>query len=97
MNYQPRPIDTTGVVLPPELTSLTEGLAENSHDLWAQQRLSQGWSFGPQRDDAKKFHSCLVPYDQLPESEKEFDRIAALGTLKAILQLGYQILPPPTR
>ncbi len=94
MSYQPKPIDTEGVALPPELLPLTERLAENSHDLWARQRLGQGWSFGPQRDDAKKLHPCLVPYDQLPESEKEYDRIAALGTLKAILKLGYRILPP---
>jgi hypothetical protein len=94
MDYQPRPIDSAGVVLPPELIPLTEHLAENSHDLWAQQRLSQGWTFGPQRDDAKKLHPCLVPYAQLPESEKEYDRITALGTLKAILKLGYRIVPP---
>jgi hypothetical protein len=93
MSYQPHPISTEGVNLPPELLPLTERLAENSHDLWAQQRLSQGWTYGPQREDAKKLHPCLVPYNQLPESEKEYDRIAALGTLKAILKLGYRIVP----
>ena len=96
MDHQPRPIDTTGVALPVELGPLTERLAENSHDLWAGQRLSQGWTFGPQRDDARKLHPCLVPYDQLPDSEKEYDRIAALGTLKAILKLGYRVVPPQT-
>lgn len=94
MSYQPRPIETSRIVLPPELVPLTERLAENAHDLWAAQRLAQGWTFGPQRDDAKKLHPCLIPYDQLPDHEKEYDRIAALGTLKAILKLGYQILPP---
>lgn len=94
MNYQPAPIDTSAISLPPELHALTERLAENAHDLWAAQRLAQGWSHGPRRDDAKKLHPCLVPYDQLPDSEKEFDRVTALGTLKAILQLGYKIVPP---
>jgi hypothetical protein len=94
MSYHPEPIDTAAVSLPPELHALTERLAENSHDLWAAQRLAQGWSFGSHRDDASKRHPCLVPYDQLPDSEKEFDRIAALGTLKAVLKLGYRILPP---
>ena len=94
MNYQPRPIATEGLDLPSELLPLTERLAENAHDLWAAQRLAQGWTYGPQRDDAKKFHPCLVAYEELPESEKEYDRIAALGTLKAILQLGYHIVPP---
>ena len=78
-------MDTSKVVLPLELTALTERLAENAHDLWAAQRLAQGWTFGPQRDDARKLHPCLVPYDELPESEKEYDRQTALGTLKGIL------------
>ena len=94
MEYVPRPITAEDVALPPELAPLTEHLAENAHDLWAAQRFAQGWTYGPQRDDTKKLHPCLVPYHQLPESEKEYDRIAALGTLKAILKLGYSILPP---
>ncbi len=94
MSYIPKPLDTSAVVLPPELGALTERLAENTHELWAAQRLSQGWSHGPQRDDTRKLHPCLVPYEQLPESEREYDRITALGTLKAILKLGYQIHPP---
>jgi hypothetical protein len=94
MEYVPRPINAGDVALPPELAPLTERLAENAHDLWAAQRLAQGWRYGPQRDDAQKLHPCLVPYDQLPDSEKEYDRIAALGTLKAILSLGYRIVPP---
>jgi hypothetical protein len=93
MSYHPQPIDTSGISLPPELSALTERLAENAHDLWAAQRLSQGWRLGPQRDDAKKLHPCLVPYAELPDSEKEFDRQAAMGTLRAILSLGYQISP----
>ncbi len=88
MPYTPAPIDTSAVTLSPELHALTERLAENAHDLWATQRLAQGWAFSPQHVDAKKFHPCLVPYAELPKKEKEFDRITALGTLKAILQLG---------
>lgn len=97
MSYKPSPIATEGVDFPPELLPLTEQLAQNAHDLWAAQRLAQGWRHGPQRDDAKKLHLCLVPYDQLPDSEKEYDRIAALGTLKAILTLGYSINPTAQR
>ncbi len=90
-NYQPRPIDTSAVSLPTELLALTERLAENAHDIWAQQRLAQGWTYGPQRDDATKQHPCLVPYADLPESEKEYDRRTAMETLKAIVALGYGI------
>ena len=94
MGYRPSPIETDSIALPRELSELSERLAENAHDLWAKQRLSQGWTYGPQRDDNQKQHPCLVPYDELPDSEKEYDRLGALGTLKAILRLGYRIVPP---
>jgi len=91
MNYVPRPIDVDAVTLPDELLALTERLAEHTHDVWAALRLSEGWTYGPARDDASKKHPCLVPYDQLPDSEKEYDRRTALGTLKAVLALGYTV------
>jgi hypothetical protein len=94
MAYKPQPIDTTGAELSPELALLSERLAENAHDLWALERMAQGWTYGPQRDDNQKLHPCLIPYTDLPEKEKEFDRLASLGTLKAILKLGYRIEPP---
>jgi ryanodine receptor 2 len=94
MTYQPRPIPTDDVKLSGDLLPLTERLAENAHDLWAAQRLAQGWRYGERRDDVQKLHPCLVSYSDLPESEKEYDRVAALGTLKAILSLGYEITPP---
>ena len=94
MNYQPQPIDTSKVTLSEGLSALTERLAENAHDLWAAQRLAEGWTHGAQRDDATKTHPCLIPNADLPDSEKSYDRNAALGTLKAILALGYEILPP---
>jgi hypothetical protein len=91
MNYKPEPIDTSRVVLPAEVLGLRERLAAHAHDVWARQRLQEGWTHGPQRDDTAKRHPCLVPYDQLSESEKEYDRNAALETLKLIIALGYKI------
>jgi ryanodine receptor 2 len=91
MNYDPRPIDTGRVQLPPEVLELTERLAENAHDVWARERLAQGWTHGPKRDDAQKKHPCLVPYADLPESEKVHDRNTAMQTLKAVIALGYRI------
>jgi len=91
VTYRPNPIDTSSVTLPPELVALTERLAENAHELWAAQRLADGWTPGPQRDDAAKKHPCLVPYAELPESEKEYDRIAVRGALLAIVALGYRV------
>ncbi len=90
--YVPKPLDTSAVQLPQSLAPLMEQLAENAHDVWAATRIAQGWRLGPTRDDAKKTHPCLVPYDQLPESEKEYDRKTAAETLKAITLLGYRIV-----
>ena len=94
MAYTPRPIKTSHVRLPDDLLQLTERLAENAHDLWAQRRLAEGWTCGPARDDAARTHPDLVPYADLPESEKEYDRSAAMQTLKAILALGYSLRKP---
>lgn len=93
--YEPRPVDTSNIQLPDEIVKLTEQLAENNHDLWAQQRMAEGWTYGPERDDANKKHPDLVPYGDLPESEKEYDRRTAMETLKTIMALGYQIESPP--
>ena len=91
MSYRPAPIETSGVRLPPGLEALTERLAENAHDIWAVQRLADGWAFGPKRDDAAKKHPCLIPYAELADTEKAYDRQTAMGTLKAMLALGYRI------
>jgi hypothetical protein len=91
--YVPQPIDTERASLDDGLLPLLELLARHAHDVWAQQRLADGWQHGPQRDDTRKLHPCLVPYEELPESEKQYDRNAVLGNLKAILALGYQITP----
>jgi patatin-like phospholipase/acyl hydrolase len=93
-DYHPEPIETGAVELPPHLAELTERLAENAHDHWAMGRLAQGWIHGPVRDDSAKTHPSLVPYGDLPESEKEFDRRTAMETLKAITALGFRIVPP---
>jgi len=69
-----------------------ERLAENTHDVWAAQRIAEGWTYGPSRDEAAKKHPCLVPYEQLPESEKEYDRRTAAEALKVIVTLGYRIV-----
>jgi hypothetical protein len=92
MTYEPKPIDTRKVHLPEEFLELTERLAENAHDIWAEQRMNEGWTYGPKRDDAAKQHPDLIPYGDLPDSEKEYDRKAAMETLKAIAALGYKLV-----
>ena len=89
--YIPKPVDTKNVVLPQELLELTEKIAENVHENWAVGRLKDGWIYGTERNDERKTTPCMVPYDQLSESEKEYDRNTALETLKLIVALGYKI------
>lgn len=89
--YQPKPVDTEGIALPEELVELTEHIAENVHDIWALGRIREGWRYGPVRDDAAKTTPCLVPYGDLPDGEKEYDRRTAMETLRLILKLGYRI------
>lgn len=90
--YMPKPVDTSGIVLPEELLRLTEKIAENVHEVWAAERLAQGWRYGDKRDDALKTTPCLVPYSELPESEKEYDRNTTLETIKLIVSMGYRIV-----
>jgi hypothetical protein len=81
MKYKPKPIDTSSVKLPRGLRKITEALAQNNHDLWAKQRVSEGWTYGPNRDDRKKTHPDLIPHSVLSDSEKEYDRITAMEGL----------------
>ena len=87
--YTPRPLDTSKIQLTDEILRLAELFAENAHDVWAQERLAEGWRHGPQRDDTKKEHPCLIPYKALPEGEKRYDRTTALQTIKTLISLGY--------
>lgn len=89
--YKPEPIDTSDVALPKELLELTEKIAENVHDVWAVGRIEEGWKFGPVKDGSAKTTPLLIPYDQLPESEKEYDRNTVLETIKLIIKLGYKV------
>ena len=89
--YTPKPLNTDRIRLPEELLELTEQIASNVHDVWAKGRMEEGWVYGEAKDPAAKTTPLLVPYDELPESEKEYDRRTALETLKMILLLGYTI------
>jgi ryanodine receptor 2 len=90
-NYIPQPIDTSDIQLPEELNPLLEAMAKNVHEIWAKERLAQGWTYGEKRDDAQKHHPCLIAYEDLPEEEKMYDRNTSVETLKLILKLGFKI------
>lgn len=90
-NYTPQPIDLSAIELPEELLNLREDMARNVHEVWASQRLAEGWSYGPERNDRLRRHPCLVPYDELSDEEREYDRTTALNTLRMIYRLGFKI------
>lgn len=90
--YKPKPIDTTDVELSEDIMELSEKIAANVHDVWAEGRIREGWTYGATRDDVAKTNPCLIPYDELPESEQAYDRNAAMETLKLIQKFGYKII-----
>ena len=92
MSYTPTPINTDDVKLDKSLEDLIEALAEDVHNQWARERMKGGWKYGPERNDSLKLHPCLVPYNELPESEKQYDRITATSTLKLIKKFGFDIV-----
>ena len=89
--YKPNPVDTSEVILDEEILMLAEMLAKNTHEVWAKNRMAEGWSYGKERNDLKKETPCMVEYEQLTETEKAYDRNTALETLKLIIKLGYKI------
>ena len=90
-NYAPKPLDTSNIKLPEEVSELSEAIARNVHEVWAQNRINEGWTYGNRRDDVKKTHPCLVPYEELSEIEKDYDRATSQETLKSILAMGWKI------
>lgn len=89
--YIPNPADTMKIQLPVELEGLVEDMSKNVHEVWARTRMEQGWIYGTVRNDALKQHPCLVPYEDLPEEEKVYDRNSSVETIKLILKLGFNI------
>lgn len=89
--YIPCPMDLKNIKLPDDIVHLTEVIAKNVHEVWAEERIKEGWVYGERQDSVKKTTPCLVPYEDLPDSEKEYDRKTAFETLKLIVKLGYQI------
>ena len=91
LDYTPEPMDLSLVDLPESLIQLSERIAENVHEVWAKARIDEGWTYGEKRDDIHKKHPCLVPYDELPEEETEYDRNTAMNTIKMVKKLGFRI------
>lgn len=90
--YTPHPVDLGGIELTPQLEQLREAIAENAHEVWAAGRIREGWTYGPRRDDKLKTHPDLIPYSELPDGEKQYDRETAMNTIKLVIKLGYDLV-----
>lgn len=89
--YNPKLLDLKHVELPDFIDELCEAIAENAHDTWAWERQSEGWTYGPVRDDENLQTPDMVPYAELPDSERQYDRVMAFDTLRLLIALGYKI------
>lgn len=90
--YFPAMNDLSHIELSPDLANLCEELAEHAHDAWAIERQSEGWTYGPKRNDAKLQTPDMKPYSQLPDTEKQYDRIMATNTIKFLVSHGYKVV-----
>lgn len=91
-NYTPKPIELDNIIIDADLTDLQEAIAENAHEIWARNRQAEGWTYGPERNDQLKQTPDMVPYHDLPDSEKQYDRDMAMETIKLIYKLGYDVV-----
>ena len=89
--YKPAPADLSDIHLPKSLHALTEAIAENTHEAWSQRRLAEGWTYGPVRDEKAMKHPGLLPYSELSEREKDYDRATAMNAIKMMVKLGFKI------
>ena len=90
--YEPHPVKLADVIIDEDLDELQEAIAENAHEVWAEARIKEGWTYGKERDDVLKKHPDLIPYSALPDSEKEYDRLMALETIRLVKKLGFDII-----
>jgi ryanodine receptor 2 len=85
------PTDLSDISLPEGYDDIREEIAEEIHKRWATERIAQGWTYGECRNDKLKITNCLVPYKDLPEEEKEYDRTTAETAIKLMIKKGYRI------
>ncbi len=69
-----------------------ERLAEAAHIVWMEGKVRDGWKYGPVTDKANKIHSCIIPYDQLSETDKESDRDMVRGIPSILAAAGYKMV-----
>ncbi|HVM72678.1 MAG TPA: RyR domain-containing protein [Anaerolineales bacterium] len=69
-----------------------EELAEAEHERWMQSLFDDGWAYAPITDEPNKKHECLVPWKELPDSEKKKDIDLVRGIPAILAKAGYAIV-----
>ena len=69
-----------------------ERMAELEHDRWCRERVAAGWTYGPARNDERKTTPYLVPWDQLTEDVKDYDRNAVRALPELLTYAGFEIV-----
>jgi len=89
--YKPKPVDTSDVFVDEKILVISEQLAKNTHEVWAEGKLKEGWRYGKKLDADKKEHPSLIPYEELSEAQKDYDRHTAMETIKVLIKLGFSV------
>ncbi|XP_032398530.1 ryanodine receptor 3 isoform X7 [Etheostoma spectabile] len=92
--YKPAPLDLSEVKLTAGQEVLVDKLAENAHNVWAKDRIKQGWTYGIQQDLKSRRNPRLVPYALLDERTKKSNRDSLREAIRTMVGYGYDIDPP---
>ncbi|XP_009293048.2 ryanodine receptor 3 isoform X1 [Danio rerio] len=92
--YKPTPLDLSEIKLNPGQEVLVDKLAENAHNVWAKDRIKQGWTYGIQQDLKNRRNPRLVPYALLDERTKKSNRDSLREAIRTLVGYGYFIDPP---
>ncbi|XP_059411475.1 ryanodine receptor 3 isoform X2 [Carassius carassius] len=92
--YKPSPLDLSDVKLSAGQELLVDKLAENAHNVWAKDRIKQGWTYGIQQDVKNKRNPRLVPYALLDERTKKSNRDSLREAIRTLIGYGYNVEPP---
>ncbi|XP_030255117.1 ryanodine receptor 2 isoform X5 [Sparus aurata] len=92
--YKPAPLDLSHIKLTSTQEAMVDKLAENAHNVWARDRIRQGWTYGIQQDVKNRRNPRLVPYVLLDERTKKSNKDSLREAVRTLLGYGYNLEAP---
>uniref|UniRef100_A0A8C9RP23 Ryanodine receptor 2 n=1 Tax=Scleropages formosus TaxID=113540 RepID=A0A8C9RP23_SCLFO len=92
--YKPAPMDLSHIKLSSTQEAMVDKLAENAHNVWARDRIRQGWTYGIQQDVKNRRNPRLVPYALLDERTKKSNKDSLREAVRTLLGYGYNLEAP---